>query len=162
MVRRHKKHELNHEKLDVLEILKSEIHKVEDTLKKVDEFYQKDLRKLDRLSDKIAQIGGSWGFIVSFILILVFWVIVNAVVLVNRAFDPYPFILLNLFLSMLAAIQAPVILMSTNRAARRDQARLEIDLEKDLRDLHVDQSSHEILLELHQDMDKVKKKLGLK
>lgn len=146
----------------MVEIIKSEIHKVEDTLKKVDEFYQKDLRKLERLSDKIAQIGGSWGFIFSFMLLLVFWVIVNAVVLVNRAFDPYPFILLNLFLSMLAAIQAPIILMSTNRSARRDQARLEIDLEKDLRDLQLDQSSHEILLELHRDMDKVKKKLGLK
>lgn len=158
----HKKHELDIENLDVVDVLKSEIHKVEETLRRVDDFYKKDLRKLERLSDSIARIGGSWGFILSFLLVLVVWTIVNVLILREKAFDPYPFILLNLFLSMLAAIQAPVILMSTNRAARRDQARLEIDLEKDLRDLHVDQSSHEILLELHRDMDKVKKKLGLK
>lgn len=162
MPRTHKKHELDIEGLDVVDVLKSEINKVEETLRKVDEFYQKDLRKLDRLSDKIALVGGSWGFILSFLLVLVIWIIVNALILREKAFDPYPFILLNLFLSMLAAIQAPIILMSTNRASRRDQARLEIDLEKDLRDLHVDQGSHEILLELHNDMRAVKKKLGLK
>lgn len=162
MVRAHKKHELNQEKLDVLEILKSEIHKVEDTLRKVDDFYNKDLRKLEKLSDKIAQVGGSWGFIFGFFIFLAVWVILNAIVLSASAFDPYPFILLNLFMSMLASIQAPIILMSTNRSAKRDQARLEIDLEKDLRDLHVDQSSHEVLLELHRDMKTVKKKLGVK
>ncbi len=162
MPRTHKKHELDIEGLDVIDVLKSEINKVEETLRKVDEFYQKDLRKLDRLSDKIAQVGGSWKFILSFLLVLVIWTIVNALILREKAFDPYPFILLNLFLSMLAAIQAPIILMSTNRASRRDQARLEIDLEKDLRDLRVDQGSHEILLELHNDIRAVKKKLGLK
>lgn len=152
----------NAEYIDVVEILKSEIHKVEDTLKKVDEFYKKDLRKLDRLSDKIARVGGSWGFILGFFLFLGVWVILNAVVLTVYAFDPYPFILLNLFMSMLASIQAPIILMSTNRAAHRDQARLEIDLEKDLRDLHVDQGSHLILIGLQRDMKAVKQKLGLK
>lgn len=158
---KHKTHEIN-EHLDVVDILKTEIHKVEKTLQKVDEFYKKDLRKLDRLSDKIAEIGGSWSFILGFFLFLAMWVILNVVVLRSYAFDPYPFILLNLFMSMLASIQAPIILMSTNRSARRDQARLEIDLEKDLRDLHVDQSSHEILLELHRDVEKIKKKLQVK
>ncbi len=158
----HKKHELDIERLDVVDVLKNEIHKVEETLRKVDEFYQKDLRKLDRLSDSIARIGGSWGFIFSFMLFMAFWLVLNTVILIKKPLDPYPFILLNLVLSTLAALQAPVILMSQNRAARRDQARLEIDLEKDLRDLHVDQSSHEILLELHNDMRAVKKKLGLK
>ena len=148
--------------IDVLEILKSEIHKVEETLRRVDEFYQKDLRKLDRLSDKIAQVGGSWSFILGFFLFLGIWVILNVVILNVYAFDPYPFILLNLFMSMLASIQAPIILMAQNRASRRDQARLEIDLEKDLRDLHVDQGSHEILLKLHNDMKAVKQKLGMK
>src|SRR3989344_2970034 len=152
MTKPQKKDESDSEKVDVVEIIKSEIHKVEDTLKKVDEFYQKDLRKLERLSDKIAQEGGSWGFIFSFLLLLIIWVILNAVVLADKAFDVYPFILLNLFLSMIAAIQAPIILMSTNRSARRDQARLEIDLEKALRDLHVDQSSHAMLMEMHRDM----------
>lgn len=156
-----RKHQLLDE-VDVVDIIKSEIHKVEQTLRKVDEFYQKDLRKLDRLSDTIARVGGSWGFISGFFLFLAVWVILNLLILYDNPFDPYPFILLNLFMSALASIQAPIILMSTNRAARRDQARLEIDLEKDLRDLHVDQSSHKILLELHRDMDRVKKKLGLK
>ena len=159
---RHTKHELNPENLDMVELIKEEIHKVEETLRKVDEFYRKDLRKLDRLSDKIAQVGGSWGFITGFFVFLGVWVILNAVILRVYAFDPYPFILLNLFMSMLASIQAPIILMSQNRASRRDQARLEIDLEKDLRDLHIDQSSHAILLELHRDMGKIKNKLGLK
>ena len=156
-----RKHQLN-DRLDVVDIIKKEIHKVEDTLKKVDEFYQKDLRKLDRLSDSIARVGGSWGFITGFFVFLGVWVILNAVILSVYAFDPYPFILLNLFMSALASIQAPIILMSQNRASRRDQARLEIDLEKDLRDLHIDQSSHVILLELHRDVNAIKKKLGLK
>ena len=156
-----RKHKLS-DKLDVVDIIKTEIHKVEETLRKVDEFYQKDLRKLDRLSDQIARVGGSWGFITGFFAFLGVWVILNAVILSVYAFDHYPFILLNLFMSALASIQAPIILMSTNRASRRDQARLEIDLEKDLRDLHIDQSSHVILLELHRDVNAIKKKLGLK
>src|SRR3989344_258400 len=158
---RHRTHEPNID-VDIVELIKDEINKVEGTLKKVDEFYQKDLRKLDRLSDKIARVGGSWGFISGFFVFLGVWVILNAVILSVYAFDPYPFILLNLFMSALASIQAPIILMSQNRASRRDQARLEIDLEKDLRDLHIDQSSHVILLELHRDVNAIKKKLGLK
>jgi len=157
-----KKHRLNSENLDVVDIIKKEINKVEETLRQVDEFYQKDLRKLDRLSDKIAQIGGSWGFISGFFLFLAVWVILNTLILMDSSFDPYPFILLNLFMSALASIQAPIILMSANRSSRRDQARLEIDLEKDLRDLHIDQSSHVILLELHRDINAIKKKLGLR
>ena len=76
-----KKHKLNTEKVDVLHIIKSEIRKAEDTLEKVDEFYRKDLRKLERLSDKIAEIGGSWRFIFSFLVVLVLWTIVNALIL---------------------------------------------------------------------------------
>ena len=156
-----RKHQLNNQ-LDVVDIIKNEIHKVEQTLKKVDEFYQKDLRKLDRLSDTIARVGGSWAFIFGFFIFLAVWVILNTLLLIDSSFDPYPFILLNLFMSALASIQGPIILMSQNRASRRDQARLEIDLEKDLRDLHVDQSSHIILLELHRDVNAIKRKLGLK
>lgn len=150
------------EEIDIIEVLKTEIHNVEETLKRVDDFYKKDLRKLDRMSDKIAAVGGSWSFIFGFFLFLGVWVILNAIVLSTSAFDPYPFILLNLFMSMLASIQAPIILMSTNRAARRDQARLEIDLEKDLRDLHIDHASHQILLDLRKDVKAMKQKLGMK
>ncbi len=148
--------------LDILSILKKEISRVEINLQKIDQYYKQNLRFRERLSDRIAEIGGSWAFIISFFVFLILWMVVNSVVLTSNQPDPYPFILLNLILSTLAAVQAPIILMSQNRAAKRDQARMEIDLEKDLRDLHVDQGSHEILLGLRKDMDLVKKKLGLK
>ena len=144
--------------MDIMELFKKEIRKVEHTLEQIDEFYKKDLPWLDRLSDKIAEIGGSWTFIVLFFIILFSWMILNTVWLV-KAYDPYPFILLNLILSSLAAIQAPVILMSQNRAAKRDQARMELDLEKDLRDLHIDQKSHTILLQLQKEVSLLKKKM---
>ena len=147
--------------LDVLDIITKEIGKVEKTLERVDEFYRKDLRKLDRLSDWIAEFGGSWKFISWYILILIGWVALNLWVLVEKPFDPFPFILLNLFLSLTAALQAPIILMAQNRAAKRDQTRVELDLEKDLRDLHVDEGSHKLLLEIKKDLEKVKKKVKL-
>lgn len=148
--------------LDVLDIITKEIGKVEKTLERVDEFYRKDLRKLDRLSDWIAEFGGSWRFISSYIAILVGWVILNIWILVEAPFDPFPFILLNLFLSLTAALQAPIILMAQNRAAKRDQTRVELDLEKDLRDLHVDEASHKLLLEIKKDLEMVKRKVGVK
>jgi CRP/FNR family cyclic AMP-dependent transcriptional regulator len=79
-----------------------------------------------RLADSVARFGGSWAFIVSFAVVLVAWVIVN-IGLAARAWDPYPFILLNLFLSMLAAVQAPVIMMSQNRQDAKDRLRSELD-----------------------------------
>ena len=80
----------------------------------------------DRLADKVARFGGSWSFIIAFGVILVVWSAVN-VILATRAWDPYPFILLNLFLSMLAAIQAPIIMMSQNRQDTKDRTRSELD-----------------------------------
>ncbi|MBS3169713.1 DUF1003 domain-containing protein [Candidatus Woesearchaeota archaeon] len=147
---------------DILTILKSEIQRAEKNLQRVDEFYRKNLRFRDRLSDRIAEVGGSWVFILSFLVFLFAWMILNSLILVEKAYDHYPYILLNLILSTLAAIQAPIILMSQNRASKRDQARMEIDLEKDLRDLHVDEASHRILLELRRDLELVKKKIGVK
>jgi uncharacterized membrane protein len=87
----------------------------------------------DRFADNIAKVGGSWGFILSFCLFLVVWAIVNTIVLATRAFDPYPFIFLNLLLSMLAAIQAPVIMMSQNRQAARDRFEAAKDYEVNLK-----------------------------
>jgi uncharacterized membrane protein len=85
-----------------------------------------------RLADRVAAVGGSWGFIIGFGLILAVWMSWNA--LTHRlAFDPYPFIFLNLMLSMLAAIQAPVIMMSQNRAAQRDRESAEHDYIVNLR-----------------------------
>ena len=80
----------------------------------------------DRMADKVAQIGGSWAFILSFGAVLCVYASVN-IVLGAGAWDPYPFILLNLFLSMLAAIQAPVIMMSQNRQDTKDRLRGELD-----------------------------------
>ena len=80
----------------------------------------------DRLADSVARFGGSWSFIISFGVVLVAWVIVN-VLLYTKAWDPYPFILLNLFLSMLAALQAPIIMMSQNRQDAKDRVRSELD-----------------------------------
>lgn len=80
-----------------------------------------------KAADALAIWAGSWIFIGFFLLTLVVWVWVNIYYLATKPFDPYPFILLNLFLSMLAAIQAPVILMSQNRASERDRMRAEYD-----------------------------------
>ena len=74
-----------------------------------------------RAADKIAAFGGSWPFIITFSLILVSWIIINAAILMSAAFDPYPFILLNLVLSCLAAFQAPIIMMSQNRQNEKDR-----------------------------------------
>jgi uncharacterized membrane protein len=80
----------------------------------------------ERLADAVARFGGSWGFIIMFSVVLVMYSSVN-VALAGRAWDPYPFILLNLFLSMLAAVQAPVIMMSQNRQDAKDRLRSELD-----------------------------------
>ena len=82
----------------------------------------------DRIADGVARFGGSWRFIITFGAILVAYTTLN-VMLKGRAWDPYPFILLNLFLSMLAAVQAPVIMMSQNRQDAKDRLRSELDFE---------------------------------
>jgi uncharacterized membrane protein len=86
----------------------------------------------DRLADRVAAIGGSWGFIIAFGVVLAGWMGLN-LALATRAFDPYPFIFLNLMLSTLAAIQAPVIMMSQNRQAAKDREGAEHDYLVNLR-----------------------------
>ena len=86
----------------------------------------------ERVADKVAQVGGSWGFISGFGVFLVVWMLVNSVLLA-RAFDPYPYILLNLCLSCLAAIQAPIIMMSQNRQAAVDRLRAENDYQVNIK-----------------------------
>jgi uncharacterized membrane protein len=86
-----------------------------------------------RLADRVAAIGGSWAFIIGFALVILAWVALNSLILASGAFDPFPYILLNLFLSMLASIQAPVILMSQNRAAIRDRLMATHDYEVNLK-----------------------------
>ncbi|MBB3464640.1 DUF1003 domain-containing protein [Rhizobium sp. BK377] len=100
----------------------------------------------ERLADSIARVGGSWSFILAFLAFLAVWTIVNTVILLSRAFDPYPFVFLNLILSMLAAIQAPIIMMSQNRQAERDRFEAAKDYEVNLKaELEV--------LSLHQKID---------
>lgn len=95
----------------------------------------------EKVADHVAQFGGSWTFILSFFSILVFWIILNTVFLATKPFDPYPYILLNLVLSCLAAIQAPIIMMSQNRQEKIDRFRAEQDYkvnlmaEKEIRDV---------------------------
>jgi len=87
----------------------------------------------ERVADGVAAFGGSWTFIIIFAVILISWVILNSFFLLNKGFDPYPYILLNLFLSMLAAIQAPIIMMSQNRQAAKDRQTAEHDYEINLK-----------------------------
>ena len=101
-----------------------------------------------RAADAVARFGGSWAFIMLFAATLIAWVILNSVILANynKAFDPYPYILLNLFLSMLASIQAPIILMSQNRQSELDRMNAEHDYEVNLK------AELEIML-LHEKVD---------
>jgi len=95
--------------------------------------FERKLTFGERLSDHIAEFGGSWKFLITFGAVLVIWIAINGVLLVTHAFDPYPFILLNLILSCLAAVQAPVIMMSQNRAEARDRLRAENDYKVNLK-----------------------------
>jgi uncharacterized membrane protein len=95
--------------------------------------FERKLTFGERFSDRIAEFGGSWKFLILFAGVLLVWIVVNGVVLVTHAFDPYPFILLNLILSCLAAVQAPIIMMSQNRAEARDRLRAENDYKVNLK-----------------------------
>ncbi|MCI5881350.1 MAG: DUF1003 domain-containing protein [Clostridium sp.] len=98
-----------------------------------------------RAADVIAKFAGSWAFIFSFVGVLVVWMVVN-IILVTKAFDPYPFILLNLVLSCVAAIQAPLIMMSQNRQEEKDRRRAENDYKVNLK-------NELIIDDLHRKMD---------
>lgn len=87
----------------------------------------------DRISDKVASFGGSWKFIISFSIILVVWIIINSLVLLFKPFDPFPFILLNLILSCVAAMQAPIIMMSQNRQEKKDRIQSQNDYKINLK-----------------------------
>lgn len=92
--------------------------------------------------DKISEVAGSWTFIILFCAFLIFWVILNTVIMVNVAIDPYPFILLNLVLSCIASLQVPIIMMSQNRQAKKASIR-------NKNDYHIDLKSELILEQLY-------------
>jgi uncharacterized membrane protein len=114
------------------EVIES-LHQHEILARNIAEQFERKLTFGERLSDQIASFGGSWRFIILFGVVLVLWIILNAALLLNRGFDPYPFILLNLILSCLAAMQAPIIMMSQNRAELRDRLRSENDYKINLK-----------------------------
>jgi len=109
---------------------------------KVDGDNQQKLTMGQLIADKVASFGGSWTFIISFGFFILLWILTNVFWLVNKGFDPYPFILLNLILSCLAALQAPVIMMSQNRQEEKDRERAKKDYminlksELEIRTLH--------------------------
>ena len=104
----------------------------------------------ERLADRVASFGGSWTFMIIFAAVLLFWVAMNSLMLA-KAFDPYPYILLNLFLSMLASIQAPIIMMSQNRQAAKDRLDAAHDYEVNLK------AEIEIMA-LHEKLDEMRNK----
>lgn len=106
------------------------------------------LTRGERLADQIAAFGGSWTFITLFFGILLGWIVLNLWFLDNEGFDPFPFILLNLILSCLAAIQAPIIMMSQNRQEQKDRQRAELDLS-------VNQKAEREIRELRQKVDEL-------
>ena len=114
-----------------------------------------------KLADKVAEFGGSWGFIIFFMTFLVAWILLNVFWLSNHGFDPYPFILLNLILSCIAAIQAPVIMMSQNRQEEKDRERSKKDYkinlksELEIRELH--EKIDHLIIHYQQDLLEIQK-----
>src|SRR5262249_18641388 len=105
-----------------------------------------------RVADRVAAFGGSWTFILIFAAVMLVWVVLNTAAVLRHHFDPYPYILLNLFLSMIAAIQAPVIMMSQNRQAAKD--RLQAD-----QDYQVNMKAELEVAQLHRKLDHLHERL---
>jgi uncharacterized membrane protein len=138
---------LNNNEKKVIERIQNHLHISRNINREFDE----TLTFGQRIADKVASFGGSWTFIIIFTLILLSWVFLNSYILAhkNEAFDPYPYILLNLFLSMLAAIQAPVIMMSQNRQAAKDRMDAAHDYEVNLK-------AELEILRLHEKLDELR------
>ncbi|MCH9614196.1 MAG: hypothetical protein SP1CHLAM54_12130 [Chlamydiia bacterium] len=132
---------------EVLESFENEDFVADNINKK----YERELSFGERMADKIAKFGGSWFFIITFLSFIVIWMAINIIYVMNEPFDPYPFILLNLFLSCLAALQAPVIMMSQNRHAEKDRLKFNDDYVTNLKaEIEIQQ--------LHQKLDQFIKK----
>lgn len=136
---------LSHREQDLLRLILQGKHVVRNTNKEFDQ----TLTFGQRLADQVASFGGSWTFIMIFGSILLSWVILNSIILAKSAFDPYPYILLNLFLSMLASIQAPIIMMSQKRQAAKDRLDATHDYEVNLK-------AELEIADLHKKMDELR------
>ncbi|HWQ58592.1 MAG TPA: DUF1003 domain-containing protein [Clostridia bacterium] len=113
----------------------------------------------ERMADAIAKFAGSWTFILAFVACLLLWIVVNTLVLIDGAFDRYPFILLNLILSCVAALQAPVIMMSQNRQEAKDRQRSQNDYKIDLKSEIIVEDIHQKLDQLLKNQEEIYKKL---
>ena len=132
---------------------KSFVNKVEDEV---------DNRTFGQIiADKVASFGGSWTFIISFFIFITLWIASNAFLLLNKGFDPYPFILLNLILSCLAALQAPVIMMSQNRQEEKDRERAKkdymINLKSELEIRMLDEKLDHLIMHQQQELIEIQK-----
>lgn len=120
--------------------LLDKIRRRERVSRNVAQAHQEQMTLGERMADSLARLAGSWRFIILFFGFILVWVVLNSLLLLARPWDPYPFILLNLFLSLLAGIQAPVIMMSQNRQEARDRLRAEQDFEVNLKsELEIEQ-----------------------
>jgi uncharacterized membrane protein len=119
--------------MDMLTVLGRQFHASQQLVRNranrnANEVFEEEMSFGDEVADTVARFGGSWSFIISFSVAIITYTLIN-IFLRGKAWDPYPFILLNLFLSMLAAIQAPVIMMSQNRQDEKDRVRSELDFD---------------------------------
>lgn len=124
-------------------------------VKNINIIQQEQLTFGQKASDFIATKAGSWGFIIAFMIILVVWLIINGWVLMLKPFDPYPFILLNLILSCIAAIQAPIIMMSQNRQEAKDRIRSEQDFLIDQKAEVIIEEMYVLMAQLHQQQQEI-------
>ena len=136
-----------------LSVDKSFVSKVED---------EPDVRTFGQVvADKVADFGGSWTFIISFFIFILIWIASNVYILMNKGFDPYPFILLNLILSCLAALQAPVIMMSQNRQEEKDRERAKkdymINLKSELEIRMLDEKLDHLIMHQQQELIEIQK-----
>jgi CRP/FNR family cyclic AMP-dependent transcriptional regulator len=142
-----------HAAMDLLTVVGRRLRSTDEMLrthvaKNVNEEEEEMMTFGERIADRVATFGGSWTFIIFFGCILLSWVALNTIALHDRGFDPYPYILLNLFLSMIASLQAPVIMMSQNRQGSKDRLKADLDYEVNLKaELEVAQ--------LHNKVDKI-------
>ncbi len=142
--------ELSHAEKNVIESIANQ----EPVAENINELFSEKLTIGQKLADKVAGFGGSWTFILIFMMLMASWMLINSLLLTStQAFDPYPYILLNLGLSTLAALQAPIIMMSQNRQAAKDRleitANYEVSLKTDLE-----------IMRLHQKLDTLIDQLG--
>lgn len=126
----------------------------------VDKLEESKMSRGDRIADKISEVAGSWTFIIIFILFLIGWIVLNAFILTKEnSIDPYPFILLNLVLSCIASLQAPIIMMSQNRQAEKDSLRNQNDYRTDLKSELILEELHDQISTLQKNQNKILKLL---